>query len=346
MKHRNAIAEVIEEPGQFTLYALVLSAREGTTKNGMPYFDVELSDATGTIAAKLWGGSHPRALENLRALEAHQPVKLLFEVDSYRGVIQLNLHGIRPIAESDDDYREDAVYGEGFAGVAHLRCETLVFDIETVPVHDPRALPPTVAQAVAKAAERGDGDESKVMSLSPWFGKVVSVAFGEGEHDGPADAQPVHVLVVPPEGASTADYPDWMIPMSEPELLRTFWALASQSERVVSFNGGGFDIPFLVGRSLIHEVPVRVDLTGPSWKNTRHLDLLDALGRRRGPSSLDVVCWALGLTSPKGVMDGSMVAPTYATGDVETVAEYNAGDVRATAAVYRRVRDGLLKFKL
>ena len=30
-------------------------------------------------------------------------------------------------------------------------------------------------------------------------------------------------------------------------------------------------------------------------------------------------------------MDGSMVAPTYARGDIERIADYNVGDVEATA---------------
>jgi hypothetical protein len=37
-------------------------------------------------------------------------------------------------------------------------------------------------------------------------------------------------------------------------------------------------------------------------------------------------------------MDGSMVAPTYARGDIERIAEYNVGDVEATARIYRRAR--------
>ena len=70
-----------------------------------------------------------------------------------------------------------------------------------------------------------------------------------------------------------------------------------------------------------------------------------ALGQTRGPSSLDVVCWALGLTSPKEDMDGSMVASTYEKGDIASIALYNAGDVRATTGVYQRVRDRVLRFR-
>jgi uncharacterized protein YprB with RNaseH-like and TPR domain len=37
--------------------------------------------------------------------------------------------------------------------------------------------------------------------------------------------------------------------MSEADLLRSFWALACKAETVVSFNGRGFDLPFLVTRA-------------------------------------------------------------------------------------------------
>ena len=62
-------------------------------------------------------------------------------------------------------------------------------------------------------------------------------------------------------------------------------------------------------------------------------------------SNLDVVCWALGIESPKGQMDGSMVAPAYARGEIEEIARYNLADVRATTAVFHHVRDGLLRYR-
>jgi hypothetical protein len=58
-----------------------------------------------------------------------------------------------------------------------------------------------------------------------------------------------------------------------------------------------------------------------------------------------VLCWALGVESPKGALDGSQVAPTYAAGDIEAIARYNRGDVRATVAVYQRVRASILRFR-
>jgi predicted PolB exonuclease-like 3'-5' exonuclease len=155
------------------------------------------------------------------------------------------------------------------------------------------------------------------------------------------------VFVVPPAGTALSSLPSYVRPVSEADLLRAFWALAGHARCVVSYNGRGFDVPFLVGRSLIHGVAVRVDLQGNPYSLRPHLDLFQIVGGRagRGPSSLDVVCWALGLSSPKEVMDGSMVSTFYAKGELAKIAEYNAGDVRATAAVYQRIRDGVLRWR-
>jgi len=114
----------------------------------------------------------------------------------------------------------------------------------------------------------------------------------------------------------------------------------------VTFNGRSFDLPFLVARSLIHGIPARRDLLSSRFTPRPHLDLWEMLSQKdRGPSKLEVVCWALGIASPKGEMDGSKVAPAYARGEIVKIAEYNAHDVRATAAVFRKVRDLVLRFR-
>ena len=117
---------------------------------------------------------------------------------------------------------------------------------------------------------------------------------------------------------------------------------------MVTFNGRGFDVPFLVARSLVHEIPARVDLLGRPFDLRPHLDLYQILTQGRGgtgPNNLDTICWALGIESPKGEMDGSMVAPAYEKGEVEQIATYNRADVTATTKVYHRVRDLVLHYR-
>lgn len=324
--------------GEFrgTAFAVLRGIRDGVTRNGRPFFDAEVADATAGFPIKVWDDAL-EAMNTMRTLEDGAVVKIRFSLGDYRGAKQLVVTKIRRAGEGEADLT--ALLGTGHEHVADLRCESLVFDIETVPDTDLRKVPPTIAQAVTKHADRSESEEAKVMGLSPWFGKIISLALGDGE--AAEEEMAVTALVVPPEGKEDAEYPPWIRPMTEPQLLEAFWFLASQSGRVVTYNGRGFDVPFLVARSLVHNVPVRVDLLARS--NQRHLDLLPLVGRAGafragGPASLDVVCWALGITSPKGDMDGSMVAPTYARGEIERIAEYNVGDVEATARIYRRAR--------
>ncbi len=337
------LASVEESPDILQIaHALVRSIERRKTSAGKPYFDLELGDCSRTFPAKIWG-DRSEELQAAGELEPGMVVKVAFQADRYQGSVQLNIKRLRRVTDLDEDYDEEKVFGAGYPLIKDLACETLVFDIETVPRCDRRDLPKTVAETVAKHAEKHSQDESMVMGLSPYLGKIVSLAFGDGEKSG--DDQAITVLAVPPQGREDDDFPEWIRPMSEADLLRAFWCLAALSKRVVSFNGTGFDVPFLIGRSLIHEIDVHVDLVSRRWSNQRHIDLLPILGGRwRGPSTLDVVCWSLGIESPKGEMDGSMVAPAYARGEIENIATYNAHDVRATSAVYNCVRDRLLRF--
>ncbi len=342
----SAIEGDLAKPGVLlTAFAAVRHVRRGQTRTGKPFFELRLADRSRTVAAKIWS-DHGRAMAAAEELTAGTHVKVLFECEQYKGATQLSVRGLRVAQVGEPGYHPERLVDEGHELVADLLCETLVFDIETVPAVDLRRAPPTIAQAVAKTAERNEWDQAKVMSLSPYFGQIVSLAVGDGEQD--PRTQDVTVLVVPPPGAAVASLPSWIRPVTEVELLRAFWALAGNAHVVVSYNGRGFDVPFIIGRSLILGVPARVDLISSPYSLRPHLDLFAVLGGggyQRGPASLDVVCWAFGVASPKEAMDGSMVATTYAKGDVGQIALYNAGDVRATTAVYQRVRDGVLRFR-
>ena len=347
-----------------TAYAAIRSLRHGSSRTGDGYFDLVVADASAKLPGKIWSDARAYHEASRAGLEAGAVVKIYCEVGSYREALQLTIMQIREVEERDAElWDEDAIRGAGWQLVEGLHCETLVFDIETVPGIDLGAVPEAVHKAVTRAAERGDGDPGKVMSLSPYYGRIVSLAFVEGEGEGEAETEAeaetegvggrrvqgdTRALIVPPAGREGDDYPSWMRPMTEAELLRAFWHLADAAELVVTFNGRGFDLPYLVTRSLILGVPARVDLLSSPFSLRPHLDLYRVLGHGRGGlggGSLDVICWALGIDSPKGAMDGSMVAPTYARGDIEAIATYNAADVRATRAVYRHLREHLLPFR-
>jgi len=309
------------------------------------YADFELSDCTASYRCKAWA-SAKEALDAVRQLTAGTPVKALFTIDSYQGTTQLDVKRLRTLVagDADEGYEPARLFGPAHQFVQPYACATLVVDIETVPTVDLRKAPPSIAQAVSKTAERREYDEAKVMALSPFFGQVVSLAVGDGSLE--PSAMPVTTFVVPPPGRTPPELPPAVVCMSEKDLLEAFWGLAALAETVVTFNGQNFDIPYLVARSVVHGVPARVDLLGRNTKN--HCDVCAVLtqnGRNLQPASLEVVCWALGIESPKGDMDGARVAPAYAAGELEKIAAYNAADVRATADVYRRLHDLVLRFR-
>lgn len=310
-----------------------------------PYVDLELSDCSASYRCKVWS-SAKEALDVAQKLTAGTPVKALFELDSFQGATQLDIKRLREVVPPDIDegYEPARLFGAAHELVRQRACATLVIDIETVPTVDLRKAPASIAQAVSKTAERREYDEAKVMGLSPFFGQIVSLAVGDGSQD-PSE-MPVTVFVVPPSGRTLTDLPPFVVSVSEKELLETFWGLAALAETVVTFNGQNFDIPYMVARSLLLGVPARVDLL--SRTSRAHCDVCAVLtqgGRNLQPATLEVVCWAMGIESPKGDMDGARVAPAYAAGEIAKIATYNAADVRATAAVYRRLKDLVLRFR-
>ncbi|MBZ0151220.1 MAG: ribonuclease H-like domain-containing protein [Planctomycetes bacterium] len=332
---------------EWDVYATLRSIKELQTKDGRPFLVLELADVHTCLEAKVWDDAK-EAMAAAKLTAAQGVVKVRGAVKDYQGKPQLIVRQLRALAagERPDGFDPSQLVDPAMELVEDLCCRTLVFDIETVPAFDRRELPPTVAEALSDNATRKEMEPAAVMGMSPFFGKVVSLAIGDGDADADGATDEVTVLAVPPEGFLLESCPPWLRLMDEADLLRAFWALASRAETVVSFNGRGFDIPFLVTRSLIHGIPARVDLMSQRFALRPHLDLFELVSQRgRGPSKLDVVCWALGIESPKEVMDGSMVAPAYAAGEIVKIAEYNAHDVRATSAVYRKCRDLVLRYR-
>lgn len=330
---------------EWDVFAELRSVKELQTKDKKPFLIVELADVDSVLEARIWDTSR-EAMDAARAAPRHGPVKVRGRMRDYQGKPQFVVERLKAVdpTQAPEGFDPDRLVDPALAAVEDLCGKTLVIDIETVPATERRELPSTIAEALSSYATRKDMEPDAVMGMSPFFGKVVSLAIGDGDAEPGSDD--VTVLAVPPDGVQLADCPPWLRPMSEAELLRSFWALASRAETIVTFNGRGFDIPFLVTRSLVHGIPARVDLMSQRFALRPHLDLWELVGQRdRGPSKLDVVCWALDIPSPKEVMDGSMVAPAYARGEIVKIAEYNAHDVRATMAVYRRVRDLVLRFR-
>lgn len=139
--------------------------------------------------------------------------------------------------------------------------------------------------------------------------------------------------------------------LAEAELLAGFTATLSSvipanevlSTTVIGHNVLNFDLRFLVQRHIIygirpHTVIARAAQAKP-WEQDRVYDTLvqwGGAGAKAG-GSLDKLCKALSIPSPKGAIDGSKVWDFVKAGEIDQVAAYCAKDVAATRAVHRRM---------
>ena len=117
----------------------------------------------------------------------------------------------------------------------------------------------------------------------------------------------------------------------------------------MSWNGGGFDLPVLHYRALLHGVQApRYWETGEDdqsfrWNNylsryhNRHTDLMDVLAgyQPRANAPLDEVATMLGFPGKMG-MSGDKVWDAYLGGDIDGIRNYCETDVLNTFLVYLR----------
>lgn len=131
---------------------------------------------------------------------------------------------------------------------------------------------------------------------------------------------------------------------SEKDILEWFWSDVKHFDQIVTFNGRGFDAPYILFRSMVHNLKPSVNLMPNRYGDYRsgfnfHLDLLDQLTYYNSSRkfSLHLYCQALGITSPKEEgITGLAVPKLFEDGEFETIADYCMRDVYATAKLFKR----------
>ena len=218
----------------------------------------------------------------------------------------------------------------------------LAFDIETIPdIEGLRALrgaPSTLTDAQVYAAEIADRKERGKSDFMPLHLQRVLVvscvyrstrgglqvrSFVDGEADGRSQ---------------------------EGEVIQEFFSRIEQHRpQLVSWNGGGFDLPVLQQRGLRHGV-----VAGKYWDmgdddreyrynsyisryHLRHIDLMDLLAmyQPRGNAPLDAMAKLCGFPGKMG-MDGSQVYGAYLEGRTDEIRRYCETDAMNTYLLWCR----------
>lgn len=136
----------------------------------------------------------------------------------------------------------------------------------------------------------------------------------------------------------------------EKELVQRFFdGIERFTPTLVSWNGGGFDLPVLHYRALKHGIQApRYWDTGDDdrdfkWNNyisryhARHTDLMDVLAgyQPRANAPLDEIATLLGFPGKMG-MSGAKVWENYLAGEIDGIRNYCETDVLNTYLVYLR----------
>jgi DNA polymerase elongation subunit (family B) len=126
---------------------------------------------------------------------------------------------------------------------------------------------------------------------------------------------------------------------TEKEILEQFWQDIIHYNQFITFNGRGFDCPFTMLRSAILQVPPTRNLMPYRYDASIHCDLLEQLTFYNAfrKFNLDFYCKSFGIESPKANgITGLDMKQLFDEKRFLDIAQYNLGDLKATAELFRR----------
>lgn len=207
-----------------------------------------------------------------------------------------------------------------------------------------------ICDEAARAARRQEIQAQ--CSLWPFTAQVVCIAMLNAET---SRGQVLFTAADYEDGDTEAGPVEFVACMDEVELLTAFWDVAKHYDKVVTFNGRGFDVPFMYLRSALLNVPIsRRDWLGYRYQTDPHCDLAEqftfyGVSGRDGAArrfNLDFYCKAFGVDSPKSHgVTGSDVPTMLNEGRFREIAEYCLRDVKATVLLYQIWKERLAGIK-
>ncbi len=231
----------------------------------------------------------------------------------------------------------------------------LVFDIETIG-YDLSYFDESQQEYLLRSAKTPEEKEQRIreFELSPFTGRIVTIGMRMlKEVDGSLQTRDVAYMLDPqmadddPVRESVLSSGAVAYASTERTMLLHWWKLLSAHPGIhlISFNGRGFDAPWLMLRSAVLGIrPSRNLMDGTKFQYSQHTDLLDKLTFYNRSSSgatrtfnFDFFAKAFGIESPKAAgVDGSKVQDLFNQQRYEDIAEYCLRDVRSTWELFKK----------
>lgn len=218
----------------------------------------------------------------------------------------------------------------------------LVFDIETVGV-DFETLAESQQEFLLRYTESEKDslkkselveDTKRYLSLYPYTAKIIAIGLFNTEKE--------RAVVL----YENSENDEWIVeekitkykPANEEQMLKYFWKYADQADKMISFNGRNFDLPFIMIRSAINKIKPSKNFIKNRYDSSHHIDLLEQFtfyGLTK-KFNLDFYCRAFGIESPKSKgITGMEVKELYRAGRIKDIAIYCGSDVRATFELFQ-----------
>jgi hypothetical protein len=219
--------------------------------------------------------------------------------------------------------------------------KTLVLDIETIGTQRQDVIDYIAATVKPPATYK------KAESIEAWHKEEGPKAIAEAVAKTGLDGAFGQVVCI---GYQTGDLPVLTIQgLDERSVLMQFNVMLDNdiqakdalSTVVIGHNVSNFDLRFLMQRYIVNGIRpnhvIRRAAEAKPWESEKVFDTMVQFAGVGNRISLDKLCLALSIPSPKGDMDGSMVNQAVKDGRLDEVAAYCKRDVAATLSVFNRM---------
>jgi len=233
----------------------------------------------------------------------------------------------------------------------------IAIDVETIPSQQPGA------SDLVRETINPPRTLKKPESIAAWWAheseSAVQEAFAKQSLDGGLNGEIVSIAIVGIDLDADEGWARCRAPgESEAALLTDFAnAVVERIDRAAAglvdgFNfaadpyfiahNAAFDLPFIWHRCIVNGVRLPFKFPRPTAREGKDFGCtMVQWAGFGGRVSLDALCRALGVPSPKdGGIDGSNVYDAWLDGETERIAAYNLRDTMATAAVWHRLQGG------
>ena len=206
----------------------------------------------------------------------------------------------------------------------------IFLDVETLPVQCAERRAKLIAEAKPPA------NMSKPETIAKWREENADAAIAKTSFD-PALGHVCCLAMAIDDGPVSY----WEARKTEDErhVIEAFFSVLPQQGmcRFIGHYITGFDLRFIMCRAIVLgvKVPALWPRDPKPWDQSV-FDTMTAWAGAKGSISLDKLCEALSIESPKGGLDGSQIAQAWADGRFDEIADYNRRDVAAVREVFRK----------